>query len=429
MQTKAQAAARNAPTGPHQFQKDQSVRMDPSQVSTSTVQVQTDSSQKPDNRSESQRMHENQKPSSTMGLVSQERGVPSSSLGGPNKQQQHHIYLPQTSFPLYGSTASNYHSHPYSASSGTSGTTSFKSQTQDSQLRQVLLHQAMVSTQPRSAAQPMKTSAPMKYEVHNSTNDPRRLQGGSHPHITSHPTLQHNQVPWQSSMSKEQKSNGVSLMANVKHELVDQNREQQYKSQISAFVAATHTIPALNPSTPVQTQVTSASTLGAGINIKATPNKPSIGKKKPLESLGTPTPQMASKKQRVSGFFQVQSIEQLNDVTAVSGVDLRVEEEQLLSGLKVESRASEATRRAVQEEEVKLILKKIPLQKKLANILFSCGVKNISSDVECCLSLCVEERMCGILFNLVRLSKQRIGIESQDTELLSPQMSDTKFFQ
>ncbi|KAF6143343.1 hypothetical protein GIB67_001287 [Kingdonia uniflora] len=449
-QTKAQAAARNAPTGPHQFQKGQSVRMDPSQVSTSTIQVQTDSSQKLDNRSESQGMHVNQKPSSTMGLVSQERGVPSSSLGGPNKHQQHHTHLPQTSFPLYGSTASNYHSHPYSASSVTSGATSFKSQTQDSQLRQAPLHQAMASTQPGSAAQPMNMSAPMKYEVHNSTNDPRRLQGGSHPHITSHPTLQHNQVPWQSSMSKEQKSNGVSLMANVKHELVDQNREQQYKSQISASVgsssfrvgqvdqgytassrtlnsetmdtqstriamsactAATHTIPALDPSTPVRTQVTSTSTLGAGINIKTTPKKPSIGQKKPLESLGTPTPPMASKKQRVSGSFQDQSIEQLNDVTAVSGVDLREEEEQLLSGPKVESRASEATRRAVQEEEEKLILQKIPLQKKLANILFSCGVKNISSDVERCLSLCVEERMRGILINLVRLSKQRVDIE------------------
>lgn len=32
----------------------------------------------------------------------------------------------------------------------------------------------------------------------------------------------------------------------------------------------------------------------------------------------------ASKKQKVSGAFLDQSIEQLNDVTAVSGVDLRV---------------------------------------------------------------------------------------------------------
>ncbi|KAF6176304.1 hypothetical protein GIB67_041491 [Kingdonia uniflora] len=74
MQTKAQAAARNAPTGRHQFHKGESVPMDPSHVSTSTVQVQTDSSQKPDNHSESQG-DVNQKPSSTMGLVSQERGV------------------------------------------------------------------------------------------------------------------------------------------------------------------------------------------------------------------------------------------------------------------------------------------------------------------------------------------------------------------
>ncbi|KAF6155038.1 hypothetical protein GIB67_035785 [Kingdonia uniflora] len=292
--------------------KGQSVRMDPSQVSTSTVQVQTDSSQKPDNRFRI--TGDARKPKAFFN-----HGLGQSRKRGPVKQ--------------------------------------------------VPLHQAMASTQPGSAAQPMIMSASMKYEMHNSTNDPRRLQGGSHPHITSHPTLQHNQVPWQSSMSKEQKSNGVSLMANVDQGYTASSRTlnsetmdtQSTRIAMSACTAVTDTIPALNPSTPVRTQVTSSSTLGAGINI--------------------------------------------------NGVDLREEEEQLLSGPKVESQASEATRRAVQEEEENLILQKIPLQKKLVNILFSCGVKNISSDVERCLSLCVEERMRRILINLVQLSKQRIDIE------------------
>lgn len=95
-----------------------------------------------------------------------------------------------------------------------------------------------------------------------------------------------------------------------------------------------------------------------------------------------------------------QSIEQLNDVTAVSGVNLRVsfafpdsfsfhfksgcvvlnksnccclhwfqeEEEQLFSGGKEDSRVSEASRRVVHEEEERLILQKSPLQNKLAKI-------------------------------------------------------------
>jgi transcription initiation factor TFIID subunit 4 len=111
-----------------------------------------------------------------------------------------------------------------------------------------------------------------------------------------------------------------------------------------------------------------------------------------------------SKKQKTSGGFHEQSIDQLNDVTAVSGVNLRVhdflcfcyvlfalcmpsstyylrffeaiiacafcqeEEEQLFSAPKDESRVSEAARRVVQLEEEKLILQKEPLAKKLAEI-------------------------------------------------------------
>ena len=44
------------------------------------------------------------------------------------------------------------------------------------------------------------------------------------------------------------------------------------------------------------------------------------------------------------------------------------EEEQLFSGPKEDSRVSEASRRVVQEEEDRLILEKIPLKRKLAEI-------------------------------------------------------------
>ncbi|KAK1323452.1 hypothetical protein QJS10_CPA02g00312 [Acorus calamus] len=147
-----------------------------------------------------------------------------------------------------------------------------------------------------------------------------------------------------------------------------------------------------------------------GANLRTPPKKPSIGQKKPLETLGNPSPQ-PSKKQKVSGDLLEQSIEQLNDVTAVSGVNLREEEEQLLSTHKEESRASEATRRVVQEEEEKLILQKEPLQTKIAEIMSKCGLKSVSNDVERCLSMCVEERMRGFISNLIRLSKQRVDVE------------------
>ncbi|KAF5195257.1 Transcription initiation factor tfiid subunit 4b, partial [Thalictrum thalictroides] len=117
------------------------------------------------------------------------------------------------------------------------------------------------------------------------------------------------------------------------------------------------------------------------------------------------------KKQKICGAFLDQSIEQLNDVTTVSGVDLREEEEQLFRGPKEDSRASEATRRVVQEEEEKLILQKIPLQKKLSKIMSKCGIKNMSKDVERCLSLCLEERMRGLISTLIRVSKQRVDVE------------------
>lgn len=47
---------------------------------------------------------------------------------------------------------------------------------------------------------------------------------------------------------------------------------------------------------------------------------------------------------------------------------LQEEEEQLFSGSKEDSRVSEASRKAVQEEEERLILHKAPLQKKLIDI-------------------------------------------------------------
>ncbi|GJX96459.1 transcription initiation factor TFIID subunit 4b [Tanacetum coccineum] len=81
------------------------------------------------------------------------------------------------------------------------------------------------------------------------------------------------------------------------------------------------------------------------------------------------------KEQKVVGAFPDQSIEQRNDVTAVSGVNLKEVVEQLFSRAKDDSRVSEASRKVVQEEEERLILQKNPLQNKLAKIMAKCGVK------------------------------------------------------
>ncbi|XP_078174053.1 TBP-associated factor 4 isoform X2 [Carex rostrata] len=153
---------------------------------------------------------------------------------------------------------------------------------------------------------------------------------------------------------------------------------------------------------------------------KAPSKKPSVGQKKPAEACTSPP---TSKKQKTGGAFLDQSIEQLNDVTAVSGVNLREEEEQLFSAPKEDSKVSEAIRRVVQEEEDKLILQKGPLHRKLMEILAKCNLKGIGNDVERCLSMvmssfeymtllkCVEERLKGLIGNLVRFSKQRVDIE------------------
>ncbi|KAJ0815825.1 putative transcription factor Hap3/NF-YB family [Helianthus annuus] len=146
----------------------------------------------------------------------------------------------------------------------------------------------------------------------------------------------------------------------------------------------------------------------AGSNAKTPPKKSTVAQKKPLE---LPHVSSLSKKQKVCGAFSDQSIEQFNDVTAVSGVNLREEEEQLFFGFKEESHVSEATRKLVQEEEERLFLHKVPLQKKVAEIMAKCGVKNKSIDVERCMSHCVEERIHGLITNLIRLSKQRVDVE------------------
>ncbi|OMO64406.1 Transcription initiation factor TFIID component TAF4 [Corchorus capsularis] len=127
--------------------------------------------------------------------------------------------------------------------------------------------------------------------------------------------------------------------------------------------------------------------------------------KKSLQALSS-SPPLPSKKQKVSGAFSDQSIPLvLNHV-----VNLQEEEEQLFAGLKGESQVSEASRSILHEEERGILLKN-PLQKKLSEIMVKHGLKNIGNDVEQCLSLSVEERLRGLICNLIKVSKERADAE------------------
>ncbi|KAI3713367.1 hypothetical protein L1987_71944 [Smallanthus sonchifolius] len=331
--------------------------------------------------------------SSNVNAITQERDQPFPMQGLGKQHQQQHMPFPQ-SFTNYGNTAGNYSSPNMNMSSQ-----SFKEQTHDLQMRQG--------------------------PVQSAFNDMKRLHGGSLAHFPSNSGMQQSSGHWQPSMHKDQSL--MSSMVYAKQEPLDQMNDQQHKSQLSApqqigsskddfemssrpgFPTSMNKPEPMSITAQLERQNVSAgnSSLASGSNAKTPPKKPSVGQKKPLEA---PVSSL-SKKQKVSGAFSDQSIEQLNDVTAVSGVNLREEEEQLFSGSKEDSRVSEASRKVVQEEEERLILQKTPLQKKLAEIMAKCGVKNRSNDVERCLSLCVEERMRGLISNLIRLSKQRVDIE------------------
>ncbi|KAL8030070.1 hypothetical protein ABFS82_14G260600 [Erythranthe guttata] len=446
-------ANRNAQTASNQFQSQPQISARQMQVassaqmatdlSSSTGDSNTAKSREVESQAESQGGQASQMSSSGSGALIQERKHPSFPTHGLNNQQ--HMHFPQTSFPSYGSGGTGY--SPFSATNAASSTP----------LRpQAQAHQNSAVNHMGPTPRAMNMTNMPKFDRPHSLSDHKKMQPGSMAHMnSSNNALQQNQVQWPASASKEQKSGAASSMSHVKQEPVDQPNEQQHRAQLSSSHGLSSLSPALNkqgsvvapgnfkdesfemhlsrtgfapptsavptnsvPSSipsPMETNTQSVSRMpsltnpiGPG-NTKAPPKKPLIGQKKPMEAPGSSPP--SSKKQKVSGGFLDQSIEHLNDVTAVSGVNLREEEEQLFSAAKEDSRVSEASRRVVQEEEERLILNKTPLQKKMVELMAKKGLKNMSSDVERCLSLCVEERLRGIIFNVVRLSKQRVDIE------------------
>ncbi|XP_042381644.1 transcription initiation factor TFIID subunit 4b-like isoform X1 [Zingiber officinale] len=352
--------------------------------------------------------------SNSMNMSSSERDGLMGSTQSINWQQKL-----QSSISVSGSTDS-YNTHAYPRPSMNSST-SFRANL-ESHPRPVSHTQGLVSTLIRPT-QPMNTMRMSAYQQ-SSNSEAKRPQTDS---LANHSTSLPNQIAWQMSA----KSSGLQSTSYVNHEVVDQSSEpskvqfsssettsfgtshfNQGNSAFGSSMVRTNQVSGSVPSQADQNtqQVTSASVPPTGSTTKSPLKKPSAGQKKPLDALGS-SPPMSSKKQKTAGTSLDQSIEQLNDVTVVSGVNLREEEEQLLSGPKEDSRASEATRRVVQEEEDRLILQKAPLQKKISDIMLKCGLKIIGGDVERCLSMCVEEHLKGLISYLIRLSKQRVDIE------------------
>ncbi|KAH6781112.1 hypothetical protein C2S52_012349 [Perilla frutescens var. hirtella] len=452
-------AARNTQTATNQFQSQPQASGRQMQV-PSSAQLPTDlSNSMSDNNAAKSREVERQADShgaqggqmstSSSGALSHERKHPAFPAQGPSKQ--HHMQFSQTSFPTYGSPGSGYPPFPTTSAASSA---SIRPQPHDSQMRQAPSHPNLAVNHLGPTSRPLNVTSMSTFDRPHSLGDPKKIPAGSLAHMNSNTALQQNQVQWPSSTSKEQKTAISPSTTHVKQEPPDQSTEQQ-KSQLSASHGLSSMPPAssklgsaapgnlkdesfeihssrigltppttLAPSSSVsspspnlmETNILSSSRttsltapVGPGNNSKAPPKKPLVGQKKPMEAPGSSPP--SSKKQKVSGSFVDQSIEHLNDVTAVSGVNIREEEEQLFSGSKEDSRVSEASRRVVQEEEERLILQKIPLQKKMAETMAKCGLKNMSNDVERCLSLCVEERMRGLISNVIRLSKQRVDLE------------------
>ncbi|RVW80113.1 Transcription initiation factor TFIID subunit 4b [Vitis vinifera] len=157
-----------------------------------------------------------------------------------------------------------------------------------------------------------------------------------------------------------------------------------------------------------------ATSFGATANANRTLKRP-LGQEKPIQAFLTPFPS-SSKRIKVTATSPTPIIEELNDVTAISEINLREEEEHLFSGDKEECQASKPVPRVI-EQEKRLTLQKSALQKKLAQIISKCGIGSMSNDVESCLSSSVEEIMQGLIRNMIRLSKQAEGGTEGDADI------------
>ncbi|KAE9458773.1 hypothetical protein C3L33_09322, partial [Rhododendron williamsianum] len=251
------------------------------------------------------------------------------------------------SFPIYGSAGNSY--HPFSGSNVNASAASLKQQPHDSQMRQASVHQSIDANQYIFATEFGSLA------IINWSRAEKWAQS-SMAYVKQEPVDQGNEQQYKSLLSSPRglssfspsQAHGNAMTGTLKDDALEMQSARMGFSGITSTVpsntASSSMTAQLDPNNSLSSRIPSAlNPVGPGNNAKTPPKRP------PLE-----------------------------------------EEEQLLSGPKEESRVSEASRRVVQEEEERLILQKIPLQKKLAEIMSKCGVKSSSNDVERCLSLRVD---------------------------------------
>nr|GLL18283.1 transcription initiation factor TFIID subunit 4b-like [Ipomoea trifida] len=279
---------------------------------------------------------ENQVSSSGLSAIKQEEHLPFP-IQGLSKQQQQHLHFPRASFSTYLKGNNN---NTCSATNSSSTPAYAKPQHQDLLIRPIA-HQNIGATQLRPGTYSMNMINSPNTERKGSLGEPKRAVT----HTTSNSMAQQNSVQWQSSTNKEQRNIPVDHFPELQHKsqisspsisvqggsTVGTSKELQ--SSRMGFSSSASDRPSNFRSTPMSAQVDTSSLLNSckppvtspnepGNNGKTPLKNPSIGQKKPLETLGS-MPPPPSKKPKVSGDLLGQSIEQLNDVAAVSGVNLR----------------------------------------------------------------------------------------------------------
>ncbi|XP_023633096.1 transcription initiation factor TFIID subunit 4 isoform X2 [Capsella rubella] len=379
----------------------------------------------------------NQPPSTTSGTLSS-----SATVQGLNKQPKQYMQLSSSSFHM-GTNSGSLNSYPGTNVNSPGSLPSARLP----HFQHISYNQNVV---PASVQGPTKSTINMttipKIKRPTSINGPSRVQDGPVSNFQNNSSLPLYSSPWQESVTKDHTVGPSSSVVHVKQKLIDQSFDQAQKPHSlvkqgmnTVLLEQHNAIPissndelekqsskmflstsasSVFPSTTTQLDSSKmvylpppSGTITTATNVRKTSDMPSIGQKKPLEALGSSMPP-SRKKRKQCGTSSDRSIKKFNDVTAVSGINLQEEEKNLLgSWPKKNSRVSKASQRFVQEEEEKTFLQKIPLQRKLTEIMAKSGLKHIDHDVERCLSLCVEQRMRGLLSNIIRMSKLRTDPE------------------
>ncbi|XP_062211620.1 transcription initiation factor TFIID subunit 4b-like isoform X2 [Phragmites australis] len=328
-----------------------------------------------------------------MGNKSDGKGVHMLQTHPPNvhsvlvQPMQHNVQCPQIPSPVFGTN--NFHARPFPRPVGGPVASLRPQMCQHNQRAQLVQGAATTISGSVPTQSTVSGSVPPNQSAwqRSANKEHKTYTFTPTPHMNMGVVIQHS-GSGQNSFAALHAKQVNSALGSSKGADVLENQSPVLNTSKSLTIASssqTHQSHGTQAEPKMQIQSSAQGPLAPAAS-KTPQRKASSGQKKPLEALGSsPTP--SSKRQKASAGFHDQSIDQLNDVTAVSGVNLKEEEEQLFSAPKEECRVSEAARKVVQLEEEKLILQKGLLTKKLAEIIRKCNLKVIGADVERCLSM------------------------------------------